>query len=246
MDPSDPRPPGTWAGKDWPVKTEVPVFNHTCKPLQGVHGAQGGCAMQHMWTGGAWEGYELSRVRYYVDGETIASVDIPIGMGTGQPFGDDDGPWAAGVAFGKTGQPSGTFNTFAIPFQESVSVTVELLGDKPSSRFWIILRGRTINAGGSIAIPGTATWDLPPTARLRTVENTDVALAPGQFLTLWNSTASHTAVYLVVLKVESATGPTFLEGCFRIVDAQGAVETLLSSGTEDYFGGTYYFVRTLL
>lgn len=220
------------------------MFNHTCKPLQATNGAQaGGCVMQHMWTGGAWDGYELSRVRYYIDGETVASVDIPIGMGTGQPYGDDDGPWAAGVAFGKTGQPSGTFNTFAIPFQESVTVTVELLGEKPSSRFWIILRGRTINSGGSIAIPGTATWDLPPTARLRTVENTDVALLPGQFLTLWNSTASHTAVYLVVLQVDSATGPTFLEGCFRIVDAKGAVETLLSSGTEDYFGGTYYFVR---
>ena len=46
------------------------------------------------------------------------------------------------------------------------------------------------------------------------------------------------AVYLVVLQVESSTGPTFLEGCLRIVDANGEVEMLLSSGTEDYFGGT--------
>lgn len=53
----------------------------------------------------------------------------------------------------------------------------------------------------------------------------------------WHSTA----VYLVVLQVESATGPTFLEGCFRIVGPGGDVEMLLSSGTEDYFGGTYYF-----
>ena len=31
------------------------------------------------------------------------------------------------------------------------------------------------------------------------------------------------------------------QGCFRILDAHDNVETLLSSGTEDYFGGTYYF-----
>lgn len=145
--------------------------------------------MQHMWTGGAWNGYELSRVRYYVDGETTASVDIPIGMGTGQPYDDDDGPWSAGVAFGKTGKPSGTFNTFAIPFQKSIMVTVELLGEKPSNRFWIILRGRAIPEGSNVPIPGTATWDIPTSARLRTVENAGVALEPAQFLTLWNSSA---------------------------------------------------------
>lgn len=65
----------------------------------------------------------------------------------------------------------------------------------------------------------------------------DVAMAPGEYLTLWNSSASTTVVYLVVLQV-AATGPTFLEGCFRIVDAKGDVDLLLSSGTEDYFGGT--------
>jgi hypothetical protein len=187
VDPSDPRPPGSWPGKSWPAHTEVQVFNHTCSCE--AQAASCGCAMQHMWTGGAWDGYELSRVRYYIDGEAAASVDIPIGMGTGQPYGDDDGPWAAGVAFGKTGKPSGTYNTFAIPFQKTITVTVELLGSKPSNRFWIILRGRTIESGGNVAIPGTATWDLPMTARLRTVETSGGAMVPGQFLTLWNSTA---------------------------------------------------------
>ena len=31
-----------------------------------------------------------------------ASVDLALGMGTGQPYNDADGPWSAGVAFGKT------------------------------------------------------------------------------------------------------------------------------------------------
>ena len=184
-----------------------------------------------------------TRIRYYIDGESVASVNIPIGMGTGQPYGDNNGPWSAGVAFGKTGQPSGTFNNFAIPFQKSVKVTVELLGTRPANRFWIILRGRTIHSvsdTGGVAIPGTSTWDLPPSARLRTVETANVPLAPGSFLTLWNSSAAHTVVYLVVLQVNSASGPTFLEGCFRLHDhgVAGDKIMLLSSGTEDYFGGT--------
>ena len=118
-------------------------------------------------------------------------------------------------------------------------MTVELLGPKPGA-FWIIVRGRTIHAdsgAAAVAIPGTNTWDLPTTARLRTVETSDVPLQPAEFLTLWNSTAAHVAVYLVVLKVEAA-GPTFLEGCFRLHDNAGDVAMLLSSGTEDYFGGT--------
>ena len=239
LDPQDPRAPGTWPGKPWPVKTEVAVFNHTCTCSGATPCA---CAMQHCWTGGAWDGYGDTRIRYFIDGESEASVNIPIGMGTGQPYGDDNGPWSAGVAFGKTGQPSGTFNNFAIPFQKSVHVTVELLGTRPADRFWIILRGRTIHSG-NLAIPGTSTWDLPPSARLRTVETAHVPLAPGAFLTLWNSSSAArttVAVYLVVLQVDSAGGPTFLEGCFRLHDngAAGDKVMLLSSGTEDYFGGT--------
>ena len=65
LDPADPRPPGSWPGKPWPAHTEVEVFNHSC----ACKGSDCGCAMQHMWTGGSWLGYELSRVRYYVDGE---------------------------------------------------------------------------------------------------------------------------------------------------------------------------------
>ena len=144
VDPADSRPAGSWGGNPWPAHTEIAVYNHTCSCAGSATCA---CAMQHMWTGGAWDGYELSRVRYYIDGEAVASVDIPIGMGTGQPFNDDDGPWSAGVAFGKTGFPSGTFvrrmlaqtkfpfhypfsrnrrvwqNTFAIPFSKSIKAS---------------------------------------------------------------------------------------------------------------------------
>eukprot|EP01046_Picozoa_sp_COSAG06_P056885 COSAG06_NODE_10909_length_1597_cov_2.017356_2_plen_112_part_00 len=86
--------------------------------------------MQHLWTGGSDTPatlYTQYRVRYYIDGETTASVNIPVGFGAGEPYGDDDGPWSAGAAFGKTGQPSGLFNTFPIPFAKSINITVEIV-----------------------------------------------------------------------------------------------------------------------
>ena len=45
--------------------------------------------------------------------------------GAQRSFDKGDGPWSAGASFGKTGQPSGIFNTYPIPFG-NVTVTVEL------------------------------------------------------------------------------------------------------------------------
>jgi hypothetical protein len=59
----------------------VAVFNHSCGCRAEPTCV---CAMQHMWTGGSWDGYELTRVRYYVDGEVHASVELALGMSTGQ------------------------------------------------------------------------------------------------------------------------------------------------------------------
>ena len=51
---------------------------------------------------------------------------------------------------------------------------------------------------------------------LKTVTNSNLGLKPGGQMTLFNSTSKGCgAVFLVVLAVNSAGGPTFLEGCFR-------------------------------
>ena len=123
------------ACKPFPQAVEVPVFNHTCNQEDGTSTTI--CLMQHLWTGGSDTPFQLYgsyRVRYYVDGETTASVNIPVGMGTGEPYMDDSGPWSAGSAFGKTGNPSGTFNNFPVPFNRSINVTVETFqGGKPGA-----------------------------------------------------------------------------------------------------------------
>ena len=147
-------------GGAWPANEEVEVFTYNCssssligsfsassargkrddKPAAGA-GAVAACTMDYFWAGGKWPDYFSSRIRYYVDGESTASVDLPFDLAHGSNMVDDDAPWAAGQFFGKTGQPSGIFNTHRVPFQRSIRVTVELTTG--CSRFWLNLRGRT-------------------------------------------------------------------------------------------------------
>ena len=62
-------------------------------------------------------------------------------------------PWSAGSLFGKTGvglhqgaadSGSGYFNTFLIPFEKSINVTVTLGGGTVGAGdyFWLVIRGQ--------------------------------------------------------------------------------------------------------
>jgi len=62
-----------------------------------------------MWFGGSFEGWEETRLRVYVDGESKASIDMEMFMGHGMGFKDPHAPWG-GSRVGKTGHPSGVYN----------------------------------------------------------------------------------------------------------------------------------------
>jgi len=81
-------------------KTEATLFTHEGK----------GC-LTHMWFGGNWENWERMRICVYVDGEPSASVDFEMFLGHGIGYKDDFGPWGT-KRIGKTGQPSGVYNTY--------------------------------------------------------------------------------------------------------------------------------------
>mmetsp|Transcript_1368 Transcript_1368/g.2702 ORF Transcript_1368/g.2702 Transcript_1368/m.2702 type:complete len:344 (-) Transcript_1368:173-1204(-) len=228
---------------------ETLVFARACAP------AEFPCVMQHWWSGGTFEGYTQTRVRYYADGRD--PVSLPLGLAHGMS-GDgtmqDNGPWTAGDLFGKSGaglheggahSGSGFFNTFAVPFSSRINVTVTLHGPTGGAEyFWCILRGRTAAA---LSLPGGMA--LPPAARLRTYETSVAGLAPYASLALLNSSAATGAVLSVTLAVASPRRSfAFLEGMLRASHrgngdgrGGGGGEWLLSSGTEDYFLGTFYF-----
>jgi hypothetical protein len=190
-----------------------------------------------MWFGGDWAGYEQTRIRFYVDGEVTPSIDMKLFLGHGIGWSDPSAPWGT-EHLGKTGQPSGLYNTYRIPFGKSIRVTGELgPGAEKPQTFWWIFRGieNLPVYLGNIR--------LPANARLRLEVHNNVVLEPLQMLSIAQSRSAG-ALYQVTLAVASQN-LDFLEAMLRAY-IDGAEEPLmLSSGTEDYFLGTYYFNRGL-
>src|SRR5262249_20794010 len=87
---------------------------------------QGGAGtLTHMWFGGSWTGWGDRRLRVYADGESKDIIDMALFMGHGIGWGDDTAPGGTN-RLGKTGRPSGLYNTYKIPFQSGVKITAEL------------------------------------------------------------------------------------------------------------------------
>ena len=239
-------------GQAFTCKKETTVFSYSC-PIAP-------CAMQHWWSGGNFDGYTKTIIRYYVDDEYSEPLNIPIGAAHGgggiEVVDEDNGPWSAGALFGKSGgkiaggalvEGSGFFNTFPIPFARTINITVALGCPGGSQRFWLIVRGRT---EAKIVLPGGLA--LPPSARLRSFENTTANLPPHASLSLVNVSRGIQggAVLLTTLSVSSPHKSfSFLEGEVRASTSPATAEEeedasyLISSGTEDYFLGTFYFDR---
>jgi hypothetical protein len=258
-----------------PCQREVTIFHRNCSWDEAP------CAMHHFWSGGTFPGYPQTRVRYYVDGEHDSpSVSIPIGLGhgLGPSTWDDNGPWSAGHLFGRSGvglhaggssAGSGLFNTFNVPFNASINITISLgCAAGGAEYFWVIVRGRT---KASIQLPGGFT--LPPQARLATFESAVSQLPPYGFVPFFNASSIGAAagsapeapslrggtVLSTTLAVQSPSKNfAFLEGCVRATEQQPSPPATsnhsrdvdddggawkLSSGTEDYFLGTFYFDR---
>ena len=202
-----------------------------------------GC-LTHMWFGGNWPAYEKTRLRVYVDGETRPSIDMEMGLGHGYGFGDGAAPWGT-EKMGKTGHPSGVYNTYKIPFGTSIRVTAQRSEDGPAeAAFWWIMRG-TKN------LPVTyAGVRLPPEARLRLYTREEWVAQPLEEFDLCDVSGAG-ALYQVTMAGESLRNVgdwkdiSYLEAIVRAYTNGVQEPILLSSGLEDYFLGTYYFNRGL-
>ncbi len=210
------------------------------KPLGGNQEAElfyyaGHGCLTHIWFGGDFPDYGLTRIRIYVDGEKTASIDTELDMGIGVGFQDDAAPW--GIArMGKTGSPSGIYNTYRIPFGKSVRVTAQRApGHDDNPLFWWIIRGST---GLPVEIGGRP---LPANARLRLHKRENFVVKRLEEFTLCEP-AQAGAVYQVTIAAKSANF-NFLEAIMRAYVDGARTPFLLSSGLEDYFLGTYYFNR---
>jgi len=200
-----------------------------------------GC-LTHMWFGGNWPGYDRTRIRVYVDGESSPSIDMLLGLGHGCGFGDRDAPWGI-ERMGKTGDPSGVYNTHRIPFGTSIRVTAQRSADSPDGApFWWIIRG---TEHLPLVIGGLR---LPERTRLKLYTLNEYRAKPLEEFDLCQlATAGMLYQVTIAAKVDKPNGDwtdfSYLEACMRAY-LNGANEPLiLSSGLEDYFLGTYYFNR---
>ena len=195
-----------------------------------------GC-LTHMWFGGDWPGYENTQIRFYVDGEAAPSIDMELFLGHGIGWNDSSAPWGT-ERLGKTGQPSGLYNTYRVPFGKEIRVTARLgPGVKNPQTFWWIIRGID-----NLPVY-LANVQLPANARLHLQVHKDLKLDPLQMVDIAKSNGGG-ALYLVTLAVASENC-NVLEAMVRAYLNRAKDPVLLSSGTEDYFLGTYYFNRGL-
>jgi hypothetical protein len=192
--------------------------------------------LSHMWFGGDFKDYGLTRIRVYVDGEREASIDMELMMGHGIGFQDSSAPWGV-ERIGKTGEPSGIYNTYRIPFGSSVRVTAQRIGaeedEKEVPPFWWIIRGVE---SVPLEIGGVS---LPERARLRLYKVVNRAAKPLEEFSMCDSAKSG-MLYMVTIAAKSSKF-CFMESCVRAYVGGAKNPMLLSSGMEDYFLGTYDF-----
>lgn len=193
-----------------------------------------GC-LTHMWFGGDWSGYERTRIKIYIDGETNPSIDMEMGPGNGvgTGYGETNSPWGINK-FGKTGHPSGIYNTYKIPFGSHIRVTAQLgAGVRDNQPFWWIIRG---TEHLPIIIGGIK---LPESARLKLYKLENITVKRLEEFELCK-TDKNGLLYEVMMSAHS-TNLNFMEATIRAYINGEQTPLLLSSGLEDYFLGTYYF-----
>ncbi|HEX5790880.1 MAG TPA: DUF2961 domain-containing protein, partial [Luteolibacter sp.] len=208
-----------------PKGEETVLFEHTGK----------GC-LTHFWFGGNFKGVENTRIRYYVDGETKASIDMNLYMGHGIGFGDNDAPWSTRYV-GKIGKRNGIFNNYPIPFGKSVRVTAQKAADAAESAdIWWIVRGIE---NGRVRLGGV---ELPEEARLKLHRVESLTPKALEEFSLCD-VAGKGALFQVAIAAKGLEGKemSYLEACMRAYSKDSKEPLMLSSGLEDYFLGTYYF-----
>jgi hypothetical protein len=94
--------------------------------------SQNGYITEQWFTGGPFD--EYARIRIYIDGEDVASLDFNVSLCEAvDPTTDDSAPWSTRL-FGHLANKGGYFNLFRIPFNKSIKIT--LTNDVTSGFLW--------------------------------------------------------------------------------------------------------------
>lgn len=195
----------------------------------------GSGVITHMWFGGSYEYFDTAIVCVYIDYEIRPSIEASMYMMHCMGFYDKDFTFTTDK-IGKTGDISGVYNFYRIPYNEHIKITVQM-DDRAVIKdwFWSIVRG---TEDMSIIISGVTLQDEVK-LRLHKLEN--YAADPLEEFLIYNSYDKQGCLYLTAISAVS-TNFNFQESCIRGYFNSNEPE-YLSSGLEDYFLGTYYFQK---
>lgn len=174
--------------------------------------------VNHLWfTGPAHVRGVAPRLRVYVDGEQVPSIDAPVdeGLTSSAPETDGAAPWGTRLHGRSAHRGGGFWNTRRIPFGSRLRVTAffatplrhgtatarqpDGVGDGAIMRgaakidsFFFIIRGLEVVDSSSFAGISVAGLQLPPTARLKLYSTEATSLKLLQYLTIANVRSKRT------------------------------------------------------
>lgn len=195
---------------------------------------KGAGTLNHFWIGGNSADIENARIRYYIDGEEVPSINMALYMGHGIGFSNQNAPWTTKY-IGKIGKENGLYNNYCIPFGSHVKVTAQCPTAKAGERrrIWWIIRGVK---NGRVRLAG---MELPKEARLKLHRIEGETFNALEELDLCDVEGKG-ALFQVAMQAKS-TNLYYLEACMRAYLGGSDKPLMVSSGLEDYFLGTYYF-----
>jgi hypothetical protein len=227
------------------------IVNHTLSAGE-THGV-----LHHFWVTGADVQVGRMWVDYFIDGEATPSISFQPAMMCGLAFPErlaasaaaPNKEYAAGALCGKTAPSGGWYNTFPVPFYESVLVQVradEALDGPGCFNGYVNVRG---TVGLPLALPGSGV-PLPAGARLWLQRNEMAARQPLEYVTVAQLAPGQAGmVFLTAFGVEaqpvggSGAGGGYIEGCWTFYRQHNEPfpGLVVGTGVEDYFDSAYYF-----
>lgn len=208
-------------GQGWKISPSVRIAAGDTFTMAEIAGPG---AIQHIWMTptGNWR---FSVLRFYWDGETEPSIEVPVG----DFFANGWGEFAHVNSLAVTVNPGSGFNSYwTMPFRNSAQITMENIADEDMILYY--------------QIDYTLT-DVPPNAAyLHAQFRRSNPLPDMQDYTILDGVTGQ-GQYVGTYMCWGANSPGWWgEGEIKFfIDGDGEFPTICGTGTEDYFCGSYGF-----
>lgn len=218
--------PATSLGKGWKVRPCITLKSGSTTTLADIEGPG---VIQHIWITVDEKAYRSCLLRFYWDGETVPSVEVPLGDFFANCHGKRYNVTSLPIAV----NPSGGFNSYwPMPFRRRAVVTIENQYHEDIHGFFYQITYSLTEVDGRAAYLH-AQWRRSQTTR-ECPEHTILDGVKGQ---------GH---YVgTVLGWSQFSDGWWGEGEVKFyIDGDTEYPTICGTGTEDYFGGAWCFGDT--